>query len=70
MSQSHSGKVKFYHSEKAFGFITNDNNGKETFFHVTGLAGDTPHLKQGDQVIYNIESGKKGPKAVDIELAN
>ncbi len=31
------GTVKFFNESKGFGFITNDDTGKDIFLHVTGL---------------------------------
>lgn len=59
------GTVKFFNSEKGFGFIKEDN-GNEIFVHSTGLKED---IKENDQVTFNVIDGKKGKNAVDVQLA-
>lgn len=60
-----SGKVKFYNSEKAYGFITNDNGGKDIFFHVSQVEGKK-ELRKGESVTFDSREGKKGLEAVDV----
>ena len=44
------GTVKFFNSEKGFGFIKHDDSNKETFVHVSGLINDIKYqnLPAGD----------------------
>jgi len=63
----HEGKVKWYDTEKGYGFIVHPN-GEEIFFHRTGIAlGETPHFPDGTRVTYLIEQTEKGPQAADVE---
>jgi len=59
------GTVKFFNSEKGFGFIKNDDSKKETFVHVSGLIND---IKEGDRVEFDLQEGKKGMNAVNVKL--
>lgn len=64
------GKIKFFNSEKGFGFITN-GNGKDIFFHVTGLK-DNNHktrLQPDVPVTFEIIDGKRGIQASNIDFA-
>jgi CspA family cold shock protein len=62
----HEGSVKWYDSEKGYGFIVHET-GDEIFFHRTGLApGETPHFPDGTRVTYLIEETSKGLQAVDV----
>ena len=61
------GTVKFFNSQKGFGFITPDLGGKELFVHVNSLAGGTQSLSEGQKVEYVVEEGRKGPEAKDVE---
>ncbi len=55
------GTVKFFHTEKGYGFITPDAGGKETFVHITSIekAGISP-LQAGEKVYYSIITDKLG----------
>lgn len=60
-----SGKVKFYNSDKAFGFIIVDGGGKDVFFHKSQWKSDSePKDKQG--VTFEIVEGKKGLAAENV----
>jgi cold shock protein len=59
------GTVKFFNSEKGFGFIKHDDSNKETFVHVSGLVSD---IKEGDKVEFDLQEGKKGMNAVNVKL--
>ena len=61
-----SGTVKFFNESKGFGFITPSNGGKDVFVHVSGL---TDQIREGDEVTYDVEEGKKGPGAVNVKKA-
>ena len=60
------GKVKFYNSEKGFGFIIDNETNKDVFVHRSGLI-DT--INVDDEVSFEIKEGQKGPNAVDVKLA-
>lgn len=57
------GKVKFFNTDKGFGFIT-QNQGDDIFFHVTELQSGT--VNKDDIVEYDVGEGRKGPCAVNI----
>jgi CspA family cold shock protein len=59
------GTVKFFSESKGYGFITPEDGSKDVFVHVNGLNSD---IREGDQVTYNTEEGRKGLNAVDVEL--
>ena len=61
-----SGTVKFFNESKGFGFITPSTGGKEIFVHASGLI---DQIREGDEVTYNVEEGKKGPGAVNVKKA-
>jgi len=58
------GTVKFFKSEKDFGFISGED-GKEYFVHKTGLQEGTT-LDKDDSVTFEVEKGDKGMKAVKV----
>ena len=60
------GTVKFFNESKGFGFITNDDTGKDIFVHASGIDGEA--LNEGDKVEYNEEEGRKGPTAANVRI--
>lgn len=63
------GKIKFYNSQKGFGFIIPEGgNAKDMFFHKSGIV-DGYHPREGEAVEYDTYEGKKGIEAVDVQLA-
>lgn len=63
------GKVKWFSSEKAFGFIEQDND-NDIFVHVTGLADGVTAIDKDMLVEYEVEQGRKGPQAVNVKPAS
>jgi CspA family cold shock protein len=59
------GTVKFFNEEKGFGFITPNNGGKEIFVHVSGLK---ENIRENDEVRFDVEEGRRGPNATNVEL--
>jgi len=59
------GKVKFYNSEKMFGFIIDDKTSKELFVHKSGLV---DQIRENDQVSFDTIEGKKGINCVDVKV--
>ena len=60
------GKVKWFNSEKGYGFITGDD-GKEVFVHYSAIVQDGyKSLEDGQAVQYEVNDGAKGPQAVNV----
>ena len=59
------GVVKFFNEAKGFGFIKEDS-GQEIFVHASGLKED---IRENDNVVFEIQEGKKGLNAVNVKLA-
>ncbi|MFT4600342.1 MAG: CspA family cold shock protein [Arenicella sp.] len=59
------GTVKFFNDAKGFGFILEDETQKEHFVHVSGLVDE---IREGDQVEFELEEGKKGLNAVKVKV--
>lgn len=65
METKNQGTVKFFNKEKGFGFIRHNDSDQETFVHVSGLVND---IKEGDQVEFDLQNGKKGLNAVNVTV--
>lgn len=60
------GKVKFFNDAKGYGFIVEDESGKEIFIHHSGLV---DKVREGDEVTYEVIEGRKGLNAVNVKRA-
>ena len=61
------GKVKWYDSDKGFGFLTRDDGG-EVFVHSSALQAGTSGLRAGQRVEFGIAEGRKGAQALQVRL--
>jgi len=62
------GTVKWFNSEKGFGFITGED-GKDVFAHFSQINVDGfKTLEEGQQVSFEIAQGPKGPQAENITI--
>jgi len=60
------GKVKWFSTEKGFGFIVQEDN-KDLFVHFKDVLGGIDSLKENDQVEFEVAEGKKGLQAVNVK---
>lgn len=65
------GTVKWFDSQKGFGFITNEQSGKDIFVHFSGIASNGfKTLEEGQQVSFDTTQGPRGEQAVNVKLYN
>ena len=64
------GTVKWFNSEKGYGFIEQENGGKDVFVHFRQInkqdAYDRASLNEGQKVSYEVGEGQKGPQAENV----
>ena len=61
------GKIKRLARDRGFGFISAEN-GEDVFFHRSALESvQFDSLEEGIELEFDLESGPKGPKAVNIK---
>jgi CspA family cold shock protein len=64
------GTVKWFSSEKGFGFITPEDGSADVFVHFSAIAGDGyRNLDEGQRVEYDVTQGQKGPQAANVKPA-
>ncbi|MEW2548546.1 cold-shock protein [Streptomyces sp. NPDC047002] len=62
-----SGTVKWFNSEKGFGFIAQDSGGPDVFAHYSNIAmNGYRELMEGQKVTFEVTQGNKGPQAENI----
>lgn len=64
------GTVKWFNSQKGFGFIQPDDGGKDVFVHISavekaGLRG----LNEGQKVSFDVQSDRGKEAATNIQVA-
>ncbi|MCH8614143.1 cold-shock protein [Arsenicicoccus dermatophilus] len=63
------GTVKWFNSEKGFGFIAPDDGSADVFAHYSSIASSGYRsLDEGDKVQYDTEQGPKGPQASNVSV--
>jgi len=61
------GRVKWYDSDKGFGFLTRDDGG-EVFVHSSALPSGVAGLKQGQRVEFGVVEGRRGQQALSVQV--
>lgn len=64
------GTVKFFSTDKGYGFIAPEDGGADSFVHITAVQAAGMHSLEKDQrITYDVEVGKNG-KASAVNLTN
>lgn len=71
MAATVNGTVKWFNSEKGFGFIQQDNGDKDLFVHfrqINHTGYGRVSLEEGQKVSYTVGQGEKGPQAENVTV--
>ncbi|CAM3783462.1 cold-shock protein [Kibdelosporangium persicum] len=61
------GRVKWYDSEKGFGFVTQDG-GEDVYVRASALPPGVTGLKAGQRIEFGVADGRRGPQALSVRL--
>ena len=62
------GKVKFFDSEKGFGFVSGDAGEGDVFVPASALPEGVAGLKGGQRIEFSIAEGRRGAQALSVSL--
>jgi len=69
MAELVNGTVKWFNSDKGFGFIEQENGGKDVFVHfrqINNSGNGRVSLDEGQRVTFEVGEGEKGPQAENV----
>lgn len=70
MADLQNGTVKWFNSEKGFGFIQPENGGDDLFVHFRQVNNTSGYgrvsLEDGQKVTFEVGQGQKGPQAENV----
>ena len=61
------GKVKWYDTDKGFGFVSRDDGG-DVFVHSSALPSGVESLKPGSRIEFGVAEGKRGEQALSVRV--
>ena len=62
------GKVKWFNAEKGFGFILNEETGKDIFVHYSAIVAEGyKQLAEGDVVTYDLKQTERVEQAANVK---
>ncbi len=71
MANTVNGTVKWFNSEKGYGFIQQEEGGDDVFVHfrqINNTGYGRVSLEEGQKVSYEVGEGQKGPQAENVTI--
>ena len=62
------GRVKYYNSDKGYGFIAQDTGEGDVFLHISAVQGGYDEIHVGQYVRYEVAVGNRGPVAQNVKV--
>ena len=62
------GRVKYYNSDKGYGFIAQDTGEGDIFFHISAIQDGYDEIHVGQHVRYEVAVGDRGPVAQNVQI--
>jgi CspA family cold shock protein len=63
------GTVKFFNSQKGFGFIVQDNGGPDVFVHISAVErAGMSNLNEGQKLTFDVEADRRSGKSAATNL--
>ena len=62
------GRVKYYNSDKGYGFIAQDTGERDVFLHISAIQDGYDEIQVGQYVRYEVAVGDRGPVAQDVKV--
>nr|WP_292887840.1 cold-shock protein [Nisaea sp.] len=71
MSQMPTGTVKFFKTDKGYGFITPEDGSRDVFVHVSAVQNSgLATISEGQKLNFEVQEDARGPKAVNLSIAD
>ena len=62
--------MKWFNSEKGYGFITRESGRGDVFVHYSAIQGEGfKTLEEGQRVAFEVTQGQKGPQATNVTVS-
>lgn len=65
------GTVKFFKTDKGYGFITPEDGSRDVFVHVSAVqSSGLTSISEGQRLNFEVQQDTRGPKAVNLSVAD